>query len=221
MNVSERLFDQICRNRGYRVESIPCGTNRTADRRVTANNVSAVFEIKELTPSDDDVRQVRELQTQKWTSGGGTPGRRVRLEIQSGAPQLKEYRDLGIPTALVLYDNIVVNGDRPGARNVHLEAWQIDCGMYGLQTVRLEMPSGRWLGDGRGGKRQLTRDQRRYISAICVLYEEFEALWVYHNYFASVPFPVSLFNEPQDRHFAKAAHPDTSPQVWQPLWPAV
>jgi hypothetical protein len=97
--------------------------------------------------------------------------------------------------------------------------------MYGLQAVYLapETPDRgsrlMHVGNGRGGRRQMTEDSRVYISAVAVLNEEQGSsqpfLYTYHNYFARIPLPIEVFRGPLDRHYRKPAHPDECPQAWE------
>jgi hypothetical protein len=220
---SEVLFDRYCELLQYGVETIPTEGVPTPDRLVTTPRGQVIAEIKELTPSANDLRQLKELQERGWTHHRGTPGARAYEKIRKAAPQLKARADRGLPCILVLYDNIADGGWRLGS--VHLEASSIDFAMYGLQTVLLATESedlnARFvaMGSGRGGRRQMSEDGRAYISAVQVLLEspgqESEPFtFTYHNYFAALPLPVDIFRGPRDRHFAKPAHPDESPQAW-------
>ena len=223
---SEVLFSQYCESVHYVCKEIPAGSQhgKTADYEVLAGNSRIVVEIKELTPDSEDKRQARELIERGWTSGGGRPGSRVQTAIKRAAPQLKKYRRLGIPLVLVLYDNIVVNGTRPHARNGLLESSFIDFAMYGLQTEffkKISLAQGFVLehsGSGRGGKRQTTETERTYMSAVCVLYENDPGppfLYTYHNFFAEVRLPFHIFSGPEDQHFRKPGSPDKTPQEWE------
>jgi hypothetical protein len=162
------------------------------------------------------------------TSGGGQPGARVGRLIERAAPQLRQFANLALPSVLVVYDNIVVNGQRPrGGYSIHLESSFIDFGMYGLQTVVCKVvqtpvaPRLVPVSDGRGGERQMTEDERVYISAVAVLQEHHESrdpyLVTYHNYFACRPLPPAALRGGDDRHFEKPSHPNTSPQEWREI----
>jgi len=224
---SEALFDHYCNLRDYQSEPIEAGggLGKTPDRVVSTPFGQLIAEIKELTPNDEDKRQIEELKQQGWTTGGGRPGARTFSVIKRAAPQLKRFADRGLPCVLVLFDNIVIDGMRPRAGCIHLESSFIDFGMYGLQAVHLSPespePGSRLVqvADGRGGRRQMTDDARVYIGALAVLYEHPETseplLYVYHNYFAEVPLSPQIFRGPHDRHFRKTRHPDESPQEWQ------
>lgn len=219
---SERLYDDYCRLRGYPCDPVSAGSAKSPDRLVTTPAGGVVVEIKELTPNEDDERQLRELRERGSTHGGGTPGARVYEKIRAAAPQLKAKAKSGAPSILVLYNNIAAGEWRVGSH--HLDGSAIDFGMYGLQTALLQRSpdEGRWVnvGPGRGERRQMSEDARIYISAVQVLWESpgevsEPLVFTYHNYFAVVPLSAELFRGPLDRHFRKPAHPDGSPQIWE------
>lgn len=224
---SEIFFDEYCRLRKYQNKPIESGSNlgKTPDRLVTTSRGDVIAEIKELTPNEEDRRQIEELKRQGSTSGGGRPGSRVFSIIKRAAPQLKHFSYQHLPGVLVLFDNIVIDGMRSRAGCIDLNSSFIDFGMYGLQTVHLttESPEPRSrlirCGDERGGHRQMTEDARNYISAVAVLYEHPETceplLYIYHNYFTHTPLPFDIFRGPYDRHFRKPDHPDNCPQKWE------
>lgn len=221
---SEDLFDDYCANRGYAVEELAAGPSfgKTADRLVSMPDGQVIVEIKELAPSKDDVRQFRELEENNWTLGGGTPGRRVFELIRRAAPQLKRYANRRLPSVLVTYNNIVLDGYQGGTK--HLTPSFIDFGMYGLQTVLIAPdadggPHYVPVGIGRGGRRQMTPEDRDYISAVAVLGppETGPSVVIYHNYFAAVPLPSEMFRGGMDQHFRKPGHPNQTPQMWDKM----
>jgi len=222
---SEALFDEYCRLRNYQNKRIEAGANlgKTPDSLVSTPFGEVIVEIKELTPNDEDKRQVEELKQQKWTTGGGRPGARIFSIIKRAAPQLKRFAEKNVPCVLVLFDNIFIDGMRPRGRCIHLESPFIDFGMYGLQTVDLTQEGDKHvhIREGRGGHRQLTGDARVYISSLVVLNGKPESsepfLYVYHNYFARIPLPQGIFRGPNDRHFRKPTHPNESPQAWEEI----
>jgi hypothetical protein len=217
---SEELFEQYCKRNGYSVEAIPTGQEKSSDYSIRACGHEIIVEVKELRPNDDDLRRIKEWRERGATGGGDRPGRRAHELIKRAARQLGRYRDLGVPCVALLYDNIAVDGYRPGTPNRHFDPAFIDFGMYGLQTVILSVSREqiRSIGDGRGGKRQATASERTYLSAVAVLYEgevpEQNFLVVYHNYFAAHPLPREVFSGRLDHHFRKPGHPDQTPQEW-------
>ncbi len=229
--LSEELFDKYCQSIGYLSEPIPAGSKlgKTSDRVVKAGTVTIIAEIKELSPNDDDKHRVSDLKSKRWTSSTYIPGKRIFDEIHDAAKQLKKYADCHLPCILVLYDNIVVDGMRPRTISMLHEPSMIDFGMYGLQSVRISLVNTgdnmeiQLLGSKRGGRRQMTNDARRYISALLVLsYAEDTGesyAHVYHNFFAQVELPHKMFRGPRDRHFMKPSHPDKCPQTWIEIQP--
>jgi len=148
-------------------------------------------------------------------------GRRVRRAIEDAAPQLKKFRDEHIPTVVFLYDNIVVNGIRPYPRSPYFNPQQIEWGMYGQHAVDYEVPvlgSPIYLSDRRGGNRELTNEQRTYVSAVAVLAEGGESARYYHNYFATVQLSRAVLDDERDRHFHNPSHPlETAAAGWAEL----
>lgn len=219
---SETLFDDYCAARGYACEPIAESDEKTPDRDVRAGDVRLMVEVKELAPNDEDLRMIEELRTQRWTTRSDLPGRRASYLIKRASKQLGRYRELAAPCVLVAFDNRQVDGYRPSLVSP-LEAGFIDYAMYGLHAVALAVPREGWaepevIGERRGGRRQMTPAERTHISAVSVLYEHPDDgkpyLWTFHNFFAAVPLPRSVFAGPHDRHFAKPNHPDRSPGGW-------
>jgi hypothetical protein len=223
---SEQLFENYCQIHGYSATRIPADLEsiRTPDYKVEAFGHSFIIEVKELQPNEEDKRRIRELIEKHFTVGGGTPGKRVFEKIKNAAGQLSKHKDSGLPCVLLLYDNIVVDGTRLHYQNYLLDPCFIDYGIYGLHSVILSKPNSypaenpRYVGEGRGDKRQLTENQRLYISAVSVLYENQKSgepfILTYHNFFAKVKLPFDIFSDPYDHHYIKPNHPNLAPQDW-------
>src|SRR5439155_7724154 len=95
-------------------------------------------------------------------------------------------------------------------------------GMYGFEDVKLRIPSDgksvRYFGNGRAGASRLKSNAKEYVSAVSVLYEMPNEgrlfLATYHNYFARIPLPVTVFAGEDDMHLRKPCHPANSPGAW-------
>lgn len=219
---SEVLFDVYCAAIGYLSEPIAESDEKTPDRDVHAGDVRLIVEVKELAPNGEDRRMIEELRTRRWTIGGDRPGRRASSLIKRASKQLGRYRDRALPCVLVAFDNRQVDGFRPSLVSP-LESGFLDHAMYGLHAVTRAVPREGWaepefVGETRGGRRQMTSDERTYISAVSVLHEHPDDgqpyLSTFHNYFAAVPLPRSVFASARDRHFVKPDHPDRCPSDW-------
>jgi hypothetical protein len=120
----------------------------------------------------------------------------------------------------VLYDNILVHDNRVHPYGFWLEPYHIDVGMYGLQVANVRLhQDGKTesLGDTRGDERTLRPTRRANVSAVAVLYDHASDyglfLIVYHNYYARIPLPQSVFANAKDRQLEKA-DPQASPGPW-------
>lgn len=221
---SERLFLAYCALRGYEAKRIgsPTDGGRFADYELFVSGARIIAEIKELQPNPDDVRLAQATQENRIEVFHEHPGRRVRTHIEDAERQLRRYEEDKVPCLVVLYENIVVNGFRLHPPNWCLSSYQIDVGMYGLQTVNLRLHSdGRTesLGDTRGGKRTLRHEHRDNVSAVAALcdYAPDHGLFliIYHNYYAQTPLPKTLFAHPKDFQLRKPDHPEICPGAWE------
>jgi len=218
MTVSEKCFVDYCYRRGYAVEAIERQPNvrKTADFRVTAHGHRAIVEIKELI-SNDEVRPAYDPDpNRKPKKSSDVFADRARTHIAEAAEQLRSYRSEGLPLVGVLYDNIQLNGRRHPFPYIDLDAGQIDAGMYGYHR---EFPT---IVSGRGTPRKkprierlMTSEEKRYVSAVCVLYDIPELqMRTYHNFYAKVPLPAQVFSGQADLHLMKPADPAICPGEW-------
>jgi len=138
------------------------------------------------------------------------------------AKQLSRYQTEDTPCVIVLFDNVVVDGSKVHPDGFLLWPEQIDFGMYGFEDVKLRIPSDgksvRYFGNGRAGASRLKSNAKEYVSAVSVLYEMPNEgrlfLATYHNYFARIPLPVTVFAGEDDMHLRKPCHPANSPGAW-------
>jgi len=225
MEQSEILFQRYCEQQGYdfnRIdESRELGV-RSPDFSVSVKGQKIIVEVKEITANEEEIKLWRETRSGKVVVHGREPGKRARKHVEDAVGQLRPYAEKNIPTVVVLYDNIFVDGLRPypfidlfGS----LGPYDIDVALFGLQTVNLRIhPDGNTesLGDGRNRRRKV--HDRECISAVSVLYEhpDNKSLFMvtYHNFFARTSLSVSVFPETVDRHFIKPKHPDLCPGIW-------
>ncbi|HEY2093451.1 MAG TPA: hypothetical protein VGJ81_16360 [Thermoanaerobaculia bacterium] len=141
--------------------------------------------------------------------------------IKKSARQLRAYRESGLPTVVVLYDNKIVDGVRPYPRCPYFDRQQIEWAMYGRHVADFQVPihgEAIHLADRRGGNRQLTDRQRRCLSGLAILSERGESAWFYHNYFAAIPLLRAVLRDERDRHFHNPRHPHQHPVAgWSEL----
>jgi hypothetical protein len=206
---SETLFRQYCEALSYSVEKIPETTNRTPDFRVVTPSGSIIAEIKEACPNDEDIRMANEMRLYGRTSWCELPGKRVRSMLNDAAGQTRSSLTEQLPNAVILFDSVVVDGERPRTPNSFFTGYDIITGMYGqLETVVTFASQTNEIVETRnqlGGNRTLRFNKEKQISAVCVLTEDFNQqtphLLVYHNSFALLPLPRAIFSGSKDKHF--------------------
>jgi hypothetical protein len=212
--VSETLFEALCSEHGISCEEIPSGPlHRTADYRVTLTGGTVVVEIKQLDPGPEDARIARELAERGKASGCFAPGQRVRREIKSGYGQLRREAADKYPALLVLYDNT-------GGLTGHITAHDVLVAMYGeeyLVAYVARPPELDIVALRTGGKRGVTADSNRALSAIGVLrgWLGFVSLEVYHNRFATHPLDTASLWGARISHFQVAPSRDGQFLEWR------
>ena len=218
---SEELFAAICDRHGYEVTKLPTRSaeqRRTADFSVETPQGRLLAEVEELTPNDDDLRQIKEMKETGVTSGGGTIGARARRAVRHAALQLRDHCDEKVPMIAVLYDNVRTSDGRVAYPMYYSEHYHIDTAMYGQRVVHVPLREDVTPGPDRsGGGRTTTLDEKNYLSAVAVISDwDDKTLYVYHNCFAELPLPGELFSDHQCHHFEKSSDPHAEPWQWHP-----
>lgn len=223
--IAKELFIRYCEFYKFdcrKIEESKLRGVRTPDLEISANGVKIIAEAKDLNANEEEIRSWRETRSGKIVVHSREPGKRARSLIEDARGQLRPYVEMGIPSIVVLYDNILVDGTRPGP----VIDWfgplgpnDIDMALYGLWKANVRLhPDGKTesLGDTRSKWRRI--HDRQIISAACVIYEHPEdgSLFTiaYHNYWAAAPLPANIFKGTNDRHLAKDSDPDLQPNPW-------
>ncbi|MGH7951781.1 MAG: hypothetical protein ACREFE_07665, partial [Limisphaerales bacterium] len=220
--IAKNLFIRYCEFYKFNckeIEESKLHGVRTPNLEISANGVKIIVEAKNLNANDEEIRCWRETRSGKIVVHGREPGKRARSLIEDARGQLRPYAEAGTPSIVVLYDNILVDGTRPGPAIDWLGPLgpnDIDMALYGLWKANIRLhPDGTTesLGDTRSKWRRI--HDRQIISAVCVIYEhpENESLFTiaYHNYWAIAPLPKNIFIGKDDRHLAKVSDPDVQP----------
>jgi len=221
---SKELFQHYCQLRGYRCSPIKTSNQqgvRTPDFEVIANEMRVIAETKDVTANADDIRFWRKERAGTIVVHSREPGKRARYLINAARGQLRKSAQAGVPSVVILCDNIIVDGIRVERAFpfTPLTMTDIDVALYGLwqANVRIHPGSKREsLGDTRSPRRWL--HDRQIISAVVVLHESPDNIGLftisYHNYWASVPLPRNVFDGEDDFHFTKTTNPDIRPNNW-------
>lgn len=178
-----------------------------------------MVEVEELTANEEDKRLRAYMKAGRITTTGSVVGNRVRAHIREASKQLRSHREEALPSVVVLYDNICVDGERHAFPYTDLMTFQIDAAMYGFIQATLVLGNGGVIGskaDRAGPNRTTTEREKRYLSAVCVLYDT-PKLWMltYHNYYAAIRLPLSVFAGPSDAHLKKPRDPNCCPGAWE------
>lgn len=223
--ISERLFAAICERHGYEVSELRPSDLKgvmTADFSVVTPECRLIVEVEELTPNSDDLRQIREMKLQGHTHGGGKVGARARRAIRHASLQLRSHRKEKVPMLIVLYNNIRTKDGCPSFPMTHLESYHVDAAMYGFLVVSVSLGVRRsQISDRSGGGRTLTHDEKTYVSAVAVISDwDDNTMFVYHNSFAALPLPTTVFSDEHCVHFQKPSGIYESPMQWERCSPA-
>jgi hypothetical protein len=219
--LSEQHFLSYCKARQYKANKIPLeGAGRFPDYEITTAAGSVIVEVKEITPNDEDRAFAAALDAGRTVSfSSNSIGKRVRKVIIDAAPQLRRYKDRPLPEILLLYDNMA--SDCYGGINDYVDPMNIGAGMFGKPVIRFwRDPSLKPPGtpDARhGGRRQFTETDRLYIGALGVMKVSPSRqvhIDFFHNPFSTKPVPPRYFLHPDDHHYVKPDHPDSSEWAW-------
>lgn len=192
--LSEKLFEQFCRDKAIRCRPVGVGRDRTPDYDIFLSRRKVVVEVKEITPNPAERVAEMALRKGQFSVRSFTPGDRVRGKIADAAPQIKARAQYRYPGLIVLFAS--------GLLTCHLDSYQIRVAMYGLETVVYAVPrnpreSPYAIGRKYGARRKLTPHHNTSVSAVSVLSVLENGgidLVVYHNEHAANPLPVELLH---------------------------
>jgi hypothetical protein len=196
--VSEQLFERLCSGKGIPCLRIPTCRSKTPDYEITLGSQRVAVEVKQLDENEED-KQINQALDAGLVTGGISPTARLRKQIAEGYLQLKAVAREGQPCLLVVYNN-------SSALN-WIDAFTVTTAMFGSFAVRFgRTTTGRTeiVGHGFMGKRKVTRNTCRRLSAIGVLQDAnsgslgFE---VYHNSYSVAPIPPDAIAALADAQF--------------------
>lgn len=214
---SEKLFEEFCAENAIEYSVISVAEHKTPDYMIVIGGHQIVIEVKQVDPSKEDRRLLAELREGRFIEHGGTPGDRVRAKIKDAAPQLSRLAKGKLPTIIVLFNNL------PFVLGNPTEPYFIKVGMFGLQSVIMNVPANRSespkiVGSKFGPKRKLTASDNTTVSAVAVL-DQSQAgdlsLRLYHNAFAAIPLSLGLFKGLRAVEYYLPYDVDSSFQDWE------
>ena len=201
MNISEEQFERFCKSGDIPFVRLAPDGEKTPDYEVILGGERTIFEIKELTPNEEDMRALREMEEKHSASWGlGKVGNRIRYKIDDAKCQLERLASGRCPGVVLLYDN------RPQIiRGIY--AYEIEVAMYGFETIDLHVSDKIGepvtFGKHRFGKgKKIRQNSHTFISAVGVLRERNSDgrlhIDLYHNVFAEKPLPLGALVRRQD-----------------------
>lgn len=196
--LSEVLFKKHCAERGIPCRRIEEGQKKVADFELSLDCGLVVAEIKQMDPNEED-RARQSLPPGTIRGAGYGPTTRVRNMLSDAYGQIKSYAAAGLPGIVVCYNNA-------GGVN-HIDNFTVTRAMFGEMAVNLALGKDNVIhhaGRMFTGKRKVTRNTLRGLSAVCVLSAPSKGetqLIVYHNPYASCPLALHALGELADDQF--------------------
>jgi len=188
LTTSEQLFQTFCDAHNIEWQRVPRATTQTPDYEIGIHGQRIIVEIKQIDPSKDEKREMRELiKTGRTISGNGAPGDRMRRIIDVANRQLRNRSQGRFPSLAVVYNNV--------PHTLHADPYCVLVAMYGLEQLNLRVPQDptfpiRIVGESFGGERMMTPSSCTSTSAVAVFRSNDVVdctLDVYHNIYAAVP----------------------------------
>jgi hypothetical protein len=179
---SESLFEEFLATNNLPFEKIAEDTTPRPDYRVSVGSNAIIFELKELS-EDENFGVVKDPAYPHIRSSSRTLGEHIRRRIESSKKQIQFGANQGIPSVLLIYNNI-----DPVFQDFGTEAMDFIAAMYGAYTILINRESG-ITSDSFNGKDQMLQ-QRKNTSFSAVGHlcdrEGRTTVTLYENVFAKV-----------------------------------
>ena len=198
----ERYFEVFCDYHGLKYEKILEEKDiRTPDYRLFIDDYLIIAEIKDMEPNKEDQKALKEFYEKGSVVWGESKvGSRVRNKIITSKDQIKRYTKNRYPSILLIFDNR--NEITPT-----LTDYEIKVGMFGFESISINNN----LNFRKfGGKAQMTKNSRKYISYIGLLIKENNSkhcLKLYENYYANIKIKYDIFRKYSDISIFKLEYP--------------
>jgi hypothetical protein len=219
MTVSEKIFEQLCRNRQVHFEPIPTTEGRkSADYRVWLGQVEAIVEVKQIDPNDHD-RDLLDLAHQDHPVAIPSKAHiRIRNKFDKAKKQLKNLSGGKLPALFILYDNT--------NRLSRLSNEDFLNAMYGDEILQLFInknsprPKIEYTFHTFGQGRKLAEDYNRSVSAFCRLIttdDNTPFLWIFHNEFSTAPLSPQAGRIIAEKQFARPSATNNEYRFWKEI----
>jgi hypothetical protein len=184
---SESLFEEFLALNNLLFEKIKEAATPRPDYRVSVGSVEIVFELKELA-EDVNFGVVKDPTYPHIKSSSRTLGDHVRRRIEHSKKQIQFGTRQGIPSVLLIYNNI-----DPVFQDFGTEPMDFTAAMYGTYTILLNRET-RAASDWFNGKDQMLQESKNTsFSAVGHLCDRGgkTTVTLYENVFAKVKIPYS------------------------------
>jgi hypothetical protein len=182
---SERLFEGFLSTHNLPFERICEDATPRPDYRVSLDGRQIIFELKELS-EDENFSVVKDPAFPHIKSSSRTMGEHIRRRIENAKKQIQYGAKQGIPSVLLIYNNIDAVFQDFGTESMDFIA-----AMYGAYTVVVDVES-RTATDWFNGKDRLLQERKNTsFSAVGHLADRAGSTTVtlYENVFAKVNLP--------------------------------
>ena len=184
---SESLFEGFLATNNLPFEEIKVDTTPRPDYRVSVGGGEIIFEIKEMA-EDGNFGVVKDPACPQIKSNSRTLGDHIRRRIKDSKKQIQFGADQGIPSILLIYNNI-----DPVSQDFGTELMDFTAAMYGAYAILINGET-RTTSDWFNGKDRMLREgQNTSFSAVGHLCDRGgrTTVTLYENVFATVKVPYS------------------------------
>ena len=182
---SEELFESFFAQNTLLFEKIEEQESPRPDYLVSVGQLKLVFEVKELS-EDDNFGVIKDLERPNIKSHSRTLGDHIRRKIEASRKQIQYAANHGIPSILVIYNNL-----DPAFQMFGTEDMDFTAAMYGEYTILLNKETGK-ASDWFNGKNQLLQENKNTsfsaVGRLCDRDSEI-TLTLFENVFAKVKIP--------------------------------
>ena len=182
---SESLLEGFFATNNLPFEKIEEDTTPKPDYRVFVGDSGIIFELKELA-EDEDFGVVKDPAYPHIKSSSRTLGEHIRRRIESSKKQIQFGAKQGIPSILLIYNNI-----DPVFQDFGTEPMDFIAAMYGAYTILINREN-RTASDWFNGKDQMLQESKNTsFSAVGHLCDRGgkTTVTLYENVFAKVKVP--------------------------------
>jgi len=198
----ERNFELFCNYHDFKYKKIIEEKDvRTPDYQLVIDDYLIITEVKDMEPNKEDQKALKEFYEKGYVVWGQSKvGSRVRNKIITSKNQIKRFAENKYPSILLIFDHR--NEITPT-----LTDYEIKVGMFGFESININSN----LNYRKfGGKAQMTKNSRKYISCIGLLIKEKNAqpfLKLYENYYANIKIKYDILKKYDDISIFKLKYP--------------